>query len=190
MASIGMTALPPPWIVLLAVNSTNVFEFSAAPTNDRIVVSTAGGLTIAGGGFLLYTNGTTGTWAEDGVYNLIQYSGAVTGNVSSLQVLNPSAGKTYTFSTNGTYVTLTISHAAMWDGGSGADSNWQTPENWADDVAPAAYASLRFGGPLRLVNTNDFAVNTRFGSLTFDSSAGAFTLAVTIDPQPLPLRQK
>ena len=64
-----------------------------------------------------------------------------------------------------------------WDGG-GANNNWSaTPINWDLDVAPLANDDLFFDGVTRLSPSNDFATNTNFNSLTFNSGAGAFTLS-------------
>jgi autotransporter-associated beta strand protein len=58
--------------------------------------------------------------------------------------------------------------------GAGADSNWQTAANWS--TLPAAGHTLTFAGSSRLSNTNNYAANTSFGGLMFNSGAGAFTL--------------
>ncbi|MSU56718.1 MAG: hypothetical protein EXS35_00800 [Pedosphaera sp.] len=61
-----------------------------------------------------------------------------------------------------------------WNGG-GGDNNWQTGGDWGG-TAPSAGDSLFFGGSTRLTTTNNFAANTSFVGLTFNSGAGAFTL--------------
>lgn len=64
-----------------------------------------------------------------------------------------------------------------WDGG-GDQSSWSaSPANWDADTAPVAADSLFFGGNIGLFPNNDFAANTVFNGLTFNSDAGAFTLA-------------
>jgi autotransporter-associated beta strand protein len=65
-----------------------------------------------------------------------------------------------------------------WDGG-GTDGNWTTAANWAGDVAPvgASTNDLSFAGTTRTSTTDNFAVGTDFRNLTFESNAGAFTLA-------------
>lgn len=63
-----------------------------------------------------------------------------------------------------------------WDGG-GGDDNWTTPANWDGDVtAPSAGDNLIFTGTTRTTPNNNFAADTAFGSITFDNTAGAFTI--------------
>ena len=62
-----------------------------------------------------------------------------------------------------------------WTGG-GTDANWGSSDNWGG-VALAAGDALFFGGSTRLTNTNNFEVETSFAGVTFNSGAGAFTLA-------------
>ncbi len=64
-----------------------------------------------------------------------------------------------------------------WIGG-GANANWQTTNNWTGQNNPViAGDTLLFDGAARLNNTNDFAALTSFAGLTFNASAGAFTLS-------------
>ena len=65
-----------------------------------------------------------------------------------------------------------------WDGG-GTDGNWTTAANWVGDVAPvgASTDDLSFAGTTRTSTANNFPVGTDFRNLTFESNAGAFTLA-------------
>lgn len=63
-----------------------------------------------------------------------------------------------------------------WDGG-GDQVSWNaSPANWVGDVAPVANDSLFFAGGAGLSPNNDFAANTVFNGITFNSGAGAFTL--------------
>jgi autotransporter-associated beta strand protein len=62
----------------------------------------------------------------------------------------------------------------VWNG-LGTNSNWSTALNWGG-AAPTTHSPLVFSGPTRLNNTNDFAANTLFARLTFNATAGAFTL--------------
>jgi len=64
-----------------------------------------------------------------------------------------------------------------WDG-LGGNNNWSTTNNWDGDVsAPSANDRLFFGGTLRLGAVNNFAANTAFDAITFNSGAGGFTLS-------------
>ncbi|NCY22944.1 hypothetical protein EBX31_13465, partial [bacterium] len=83
------------------------------------------------------------------------------------------------FVLSGLVTPLPLSAASStWDGG-GADGNWTTAANWAGDVAPvgASTSDLIFAGTTRTSTTDNFAVGTDFRNLTFDATAGAFTLA-------------
>jgi autotransporter-associated beta strand protein len=62
-----------------------------------------------------------------------------------------------------------------WDGGSSADSNWSSVDNW-DGIRPGAGDALLFGGSTRTSNNNDLSADTAFSGLTFMSGAGAFIL--------------
>ncbi len=61
-----------------------------------------------------------------------------------------------------------------WTGG-GTDGKWQTPGNWGG-TPPAAGDALIFQGSVRLINTNNFTLNTPFNGITFNSPAAAFNL--------------
>ncbi len=74
---------------------------------------------------------------------------------------------------------LTVAQSIMgatitWSGG-GADSNWSTGANWAG-TAPTSADLVVFSGNTKLTNTNDFATNSTFTGITFNSGAGAFVL--------------
>jgi len=58
--------------------------------------------------------------------------------------------------------------------GNGTDGNWQTVANWT--TLPVADSALTFAGGRQLA-TNNFAANTSFGGLAFNSGAPAFTLS-------------
>jgi fibronectin-binding autotransporter adhesin len=61
-----------------------------------------------------------------------------------------------------------------WDGGTAL---WQTPTSWAGGVAPLAGDALVFTGTNNLASQNDFPAGTDFLGLTFNATAGAFTLS-------------
>jgi fibronectin-binding autotransporter adhesin len=64
---------------------------------------------------------------------------------------------------------------SIWNGG-GADNNWTTPLNWGG-TAPTAGSALQFSGTTRLTPANNFATDTTFNGISFDTTAGAFTLS-------------
>ncbi len=61
--------------------------------------------------------------------------------------------------------------ANVWIG-AGSNGNWSTSLNWA--AAPSNGSNLIFAGTTRLSNRNETL--TSVGSMTFDSTAGAFTI--------------
>jgi autotransporter-associated beta strand protein len=68
-----------------------------------------------------------------------------------------------------------ISSDRIWDGG--GDAFWTTATNWVGDVAPSAGDPLTFAGDAGLSNENDFAADTEFGGINFDSASDSFTLS-------------
>ena len=65
-----------------------------------------------------------------------------------------------------------------WIGG-GLDANWNTSGNWNNitgNAPPVANDSLVFDGTANLTTSNNIAANTQFNGITFNSTAGAFTL--------------
>ena len=70
---------------------------------------------------------------------------------------------------------ITVRQTKTWNGG-GGDDNWSTALNWVGGVAPVAGDSLIFAATTRTTPNNDYTATTSFGSITFDPTAGAFTL--------------
>ena len=62
-----------------------------------------------------------------------------------------------------------------WTGIGGA--NWSITNNWLGGVAPVANDSLFFDGAVGLNPNNDFAANTVFSSITFNTGAAPFVLS-------------
>jgi len=130
----------------LQPGATNDFQFNSTPANNQIVVSASGGLVLDGGAFNLYETGTTIPWTIPGTYNLIQYSGSVSGSDtgggsllsdwttdsgSNPHVGNPQAGYSYHFALAGGWLTLTItSHVDSGYWSLGSSGNWSAAGNW------------------------------------------------------------
>jgi autotransporter-associated beta strand protein len=118
-------------------------DFTSA-TNDLIVVTNSGGLTLTPtGAFNLYQAGTLFTFYTPGTYNLVQYSGTLNGldstwttvNANNPHVANAQPGSLYSFGASGGYLTLTIAINpavvfGIWTGPSG---NWNTPADWSSN---------------------------------------------------------
>jgi autotransporter-associated beta strand protein len=166
-------------VATLTLNSGSILDFefkTDLSANDLTIVTTAGGLTIHGGGFNLYQDGTTTPFDNPGIFQLIQYSGSLGGaGVGALAVLNPTLNRAYAFGTSGGYVVLSITGIRGWDG-EAANSFWTTAVNWGSDIAPVANDHLLFDGYTRLNNTNNYAAFTRFSGFTFTNTAGNFVL--------------
>jgi fibronectin-binding autotransporter adhesin len=80
----------------LSAGSVVNYEFNSL-ANDFTFVSTSSGLTINGGTFNLYQEGTTTAFDAIGVYDVIGYTGSFTGSISSLSVGDAQSGYFYTF---------------------------------------------------------------------------------------------
>ncbi|BCU78524.1 hypothetical protein llg_32390 [Luteolibacter sp. LG18] len=157
-----------------------------ASTLDKVTVSATDGLTINGGQVNL--NGGTGTFTTNGVYNLIAYTGTIGGaGVSSLTLnsLNKSSTKNYTFGTSGGYVTLTVedSGAAETFWNVNADGNWTTNGNWTPAFAPSGTGALASfgGGGTEITANRTISVDgtITLGALSFNGAANgkSYTLA-------------
>ncbi|MHB1156723.1 MAG: cellulase family glycosylhydrolase [Phycisphaerales bacterium] len=88
------------------------FEFNAT-ANDMVNITTGGNLTLWGGGFNLYQEGTTlayslPTGTNSATYHLIHYSGTYTGDIDNFAVLNPQPGLRYTFADNSVDQTIDL----------------------------------------------------------------------------------
>ncbi len=75
---------------------------------------------------------------------------------------------------------LTAGHAmaqtSTWNGAFASNSDWSQTANWGGLGVPPANQNLIFGGTTRLTNNNNLTGDTNFASITFDNTAGAFTL--------------
>jgi autotransporter-associated beta strand protein len=164
----------------LATGSILNFEFNTTPANDFIAVTTSGGLTLNGGGFNLYDEGTTNAFSTVGTYNLIGYSGAIGGTgTGALSVLNPQAGKSYAFGSTGSNVTLDITAAGVisnWN--VDADGSWNTPGNWTSTVPNGTGETAIFNKALTAARTVTLDGAKTLGGLSFDG--GTSPLGYTI----------
>ena len=95
----------------LGLSSGSILDYQfSGLANSLINLTTSGGLTINGGGFNLYNQGSTTPFATPGTYKLLQYSGTLGGvGTPALSVLNPVSGTAYSFSTRPGEVDLTLS---------------------------------------------------------------------------------
>ena len=159
--------------------SSLVWEFGTS-TNDLAVVSTADGLTINGGAFTLYSEGTTNPFGTTGTYNLVQYAGSILGSgVGSLSVSNPAAGKAYTFGESGGFVTLTVATSgllAQWN--VDASGNWTTAANWTPSEPNGPGDTASFGSVITAPRTVTLDADRTIGNMVF-SSSNAYTIAAT-----------
>jgi autotransporter-associated beta strand protein len=150
------------------------FEFNTNPTNDQVVVTSSGGLTINGGSINLYQEGTLSPYTTAGTYKLFKFSGAIGGSgVGSLSVGNQQPGFTYLFGTAGGYVVVTIgvSSAVLGTWNVDADGTWTDGTKWNTNpnIPHSAGDSATFGvgSSLRTVTLN---ANEKVGGVTFTNN--------------------
>jgi autotransporter-associated beta strand protein len=183
-ASSGGTIAPGNSVGTLSVGSLTLdasakldYEFNTSPANDKIVVTNAAGLTINGGGVNLYEEGGTTQFSTIGNYDLIQYSGGLTGSASNLSVLNPNVTRNYAFSSTGSVVKLAISAAtiSIWNqSGGGA---WGSAGNWTGAGLPnGSGASALFGSSIVAPSAVTLDGNRTLGTIGFDN-ANSYTIA-------------
>jgi fibronectin-binding autotransporter adhesin len=165
----------------LTLNAGSVlnFEFGAG-VNDRAISTGANGLTINGGAVNLFAENTANAFANPGVFNLLQFAGAIQGTgVSALSVANPETGFNYAFGTSGNNVTLTITTTgtvANWVTNGGG--SWNGGPNWSTNptVPNAVGASARFLTQLGAPATVTLDGGKTVGGVTF-ASANGYTIA-------------
>jgi autotransporter-associated beta strand protein len=156
------------------------WNITSPGTLTQVSVTTAGGLTISGG--QLNINGGLAAFTTAGTYNLIGYSGALTGAATNL-TLNPlnnaGAGYTYTFGTSGSFITLTVGAPAgptssAWASTTGG--GYGTSGNWSSGVPDGAGATATFGSALTTSGTVSLASNRTLGHVGFNNSAASYTV--------------
>jgi fibronectin-binding autotransporter adhesin len=154
------------------------FEFNSSPANDLISVTVPNGFTINGGGFNLFTQGTTNRWATPGTYQLVQYSGTLAGSgPGALSVLNPQNGLNYTFGSSNGFLTLVItatSRLSNWTATTGG--SWNTAANWSNGIPNAQNDSANFPGSLGAPGVVTLDGTKTVGTLQFNN-ANSYTIA-------------
>lgn len=157
------TASPNPALrnqyVLITVNANN----GSAGTVNSVTVDTS---SVGGSAALTLVNAGGNVWTN----TVAVAPGTSTG------VVNLVATITDTASLSGiANIPLTIAAGNdVWNG-NGADNNWSTGLNWANQFAPGYVGdSLRFGGVKQLNPNMDN--NYTITSLLFDGTAGSFTI--------------
>jgi autotransporter-associated beta strand protein len=92
---------------------------------------------------------------------------------------NPGPARTAHITVLGQLITVTQAATqvgkVIWTGGGSPNTAWTDADNWGHTTVVDG-DSLRFAGVKGLTNTNDFPVGTEFNGISFDPSAGAFTL--------------
>ena len=182
----------------LGAGTTNRFEFSTAPANDQVVVTNANGLVLNGGVFGLYADDGVTPWTTPGTYNLIQYSGALSGaatdgggNLNSdwtaadafnPHIANPQPGFSYAFGVSGGWLTLSISADASVNKGTwtaGSDGNWSASGNWTAENGTMPPRNARDSATLgesTALRTVTLDAGESLGSLLFNN-ANSFVIA-------------
>jgi autotransporter-associated beta strand protein len=180
------------------------FEFNSTPANDKVIVTSAGGLTLNGGVFNLFGENTVIPWTTPGTYQLIQYSGSTpsldstwtTDSPSNPHIGNPQVGFSYMFAASGGFLTVKITHllssiVGVWN--VDANGNWSDSSKWLSNSVPhVAGDSANFGVGSALRNVT-LDVNETVSGITFSNahsfviSAAGKTLSLTNSGSPVPV---
>ncbi len=130
------------------INVTSILNLQLSPTLPIIVP------------LIKYTSATFGGGFNFGLIVPLGVSGFISNDVAN------------------TSIELVITNAPQnltWNGASLTDNNWSDAVNWnGTPIAPAD--ALFFDGNARLNNTNDTASGTVYTNITFNGTAGIFTL--------------
>jgi autotransporter-associated beta strand protein len=183
------------------------FAFSSTSSNDHLVVSSPGGLTLNGGALNLYQSGGTIAYITPGTYNLIQYTGAIGGSgldstwttlsAGNPHVANAQAGLAYAFNSSGGWLNVTISIAgvvASWT--NDVNGNWSDATKWSSNPnvphSPSDSATFGAGSTVRtvtldanetvggifLTNSHSFVIANAGKTLTLDNQGGGAAISV------------
>ena len=129
-------------------------------------------LTVGGESLTLDSTDTNNTYIEGKNWDV--FSGVVVDSSGTLVIdgENMRSGATAAF--NG-FQLIRNPGILTWTGG-GADNLWSLAGNW-NGLVPVPGDALVFGGTTRLTSVNDTPADTSFAGITFDESAGSFTLS-------------
>jgi autotransporter-associated beta strand protein len=179
------------------INATLNFYFGTSTNSEVLDTSN---LVLNGGAFKFFQSGTVNPLLQPGVYDLIQYTGTLSGTYSgnlAFSVLNPAAGFHYVFSDTGSTngflvvtVTGTFANGTWIASGSG---NWNNSANWANSVIPNAVGQLALLG----TNIHSNTVITvdgqeTLGGFDFNNPTNTYTVAaltgnaITLDNSSVP----
>ena len=135
-----------------------------------------GGITIGNTIIVKGNVNNTGTFNSGTLYTF----GTVTGSIGSTSKNQTQFNSDFASSSN---IYKSVGSASSWStftwNGAGSDNNWATASNWSGGVAPSGNASenIIFAGSTRLTPNNNFTAGTTFGSISFASGAGNYTLS-------------
>ncbi|MEO5917300.1 MAG: autotransporter-associated beta strand repeat-containing protein [Luteolibacter sp.] len=179
---------------LSAGTSVDFETTGTVPGTDRITVTAAGGLTLAGTTVNLYSAGATAPVATNGIYPLFGYNTSWTGSLANLTIGNPTAGKIYAFTDNTTtkLINLVISSApgGQWNVNGGG--TWGTGGNWTGVIPNAVSAFANFNQPSSAASVPlSLNLPVTVGSMKFSSTApytitptAANTITLNNGPSP------
>ena len=163
------------------------YDFQINPTVANDLVNT-GNLTLAGG-LNLFKSGTTAQLTRTGTYQLLHYTGALTGFDSSwstvsgtnAHILNPVSGLTYGFSTTATpgFVSLVVGGfaPAEWNVDD-STHNWSDPNSWTANPPNAVGAAANFLTTITAPRTVNVDAPQTVGVINFNNP-NKYTLAGT-----------
>jgi hypothetical protein len=124
----------------LTSGSALTYEFGTS-ASDFVNVTGNSGLTVNGGAFALYEEGTTNPFTQLGTYELIGYTGDLNGAIANLTVANPASNRGYIFSAANGRILLKI----------------VTPfQAWQQEQFTSQAGDASVSGPLADPNANGF----------------------------------
>lgn len=161
-----------------ASTATNLFEIASTSSYDRLQVN--GDLTFNVGSVVVIRVVPTGPFIPNGTYELIKWTGTLTGDESNLALEYPAQSGTLTLSTNlvSKAIVLTVSGVAsaanlVWKG-DGVANDWDlTTLNWLNGVTPSLFSN---GDNATFNNTGsnnvpvNFAVSVNPASVTVNAT--------------------